>query len=94
MKRLPHCLVVISSGIKKTMRLALGLLVIISASAPLVAQTRNAHQPRPLVFTHVTVIDANRATAKPDMTVIITGDRITAVGRNVGESAYRQMQNY
>ena len=36
----------------------------------------------PLVFTHVTVIDATGSPAQPDMTVVVTGDRITAVGKS------------
>ncbi len=40
-------------------------------------------QPKPvsLVFTHVTVIDATGAAAKPDLTVVITGERITEIGK-------------
>ncbi|HLN29702.1 MAG TPA: prolyl oligopeptidase family serine peptidase [Gemmataceae bacterium] len=38
-------------------------------------------EPRPLVFIHVTVIDATGAPAQPDQTVIVTGDRLSAVGR-------------
>lgn len=38
--------------------------------------------PRPLVFTHVTVIDMTGAPPRPDMTVVITGDRITELGRS------------
>ncbi len=34
-----------------------------------------------LVFTHVTVIDATGAPAKPDMTVVIKGGRISALGK-------------
>ena len=34
-----------------------------------------------LVFTHVTVIDATGAPAKPDMTVVVRGDRIEALGK-------------
>jgi len=34
-----------------------------------------------LVFTHVTVIDATGAPPKPDMTVVIKGDRIAALGK-------------
>ncbi len=34
-----------------------------------------------LVFTDVTVIDATGAPAKPDMTVVIRGDRIEALGK-------------
>jgi len=36
---------------------------------------------RPLVFTHVTVIDATGVAPQPDMAVVITGGRITAVGK-------------
>jgi len=45
-----------------------------------------------LVFTHVTVIDATGAPANPDMTVVIKGDRIAALGKtarlNVPENAH------
>ena len=36
---------------------------------------------RPLAFTHVTVIDATGAPAKPDSTVVILGKRITSIGK-------------
>ena len=36
----------------------------------------------PLAFTHVTVIDATGAPAKPDMTVVISANHITAVGKS------------
>lgn len=42
------------------------------------AQTK---QDRAYVLTHITVIDATGAPAKPDMTVVITGDRITKMGK-------------
>ena len=41
------------------------------------AQTK----PQQLALVHVTVIDATGAPARPDMTIVITGDRITALGR-------------
>jgi len=45
---------------------------------------RSAVQPpqagRPLVLTHVTVIDATGAPAQPDRTVVIRGDRISEIG--------------
>jgi len=44
-------------------------------------QTNQTSQSKPLVFTHVTVIDATDAPPNPDMTVIITGDRITNLGK-------------
>jgi adenine deaminase len=34
----------------------------------------------PLVFMHVTVIDATGAPPQPDMTVVISGDRIAEIG--------------
>lgn len=36
---------------------------------------------KPLAFTHVTVIDATGTPAQPEMTVIISGNRITAIGK-------------
>lgn len=47
----------------------------------LLVQVQPASQAQSLAFTHVTVIDATGTAAQPDMTVIITGDRITALGR-------------
>ncbi|HCX29032.1 MAG TPA: hypothetical protein DHU55_04555 [Blastocatellia bacterium] len=64
------------------MRILFGLLLIILAPAPLVAQTTDGLRSQPFVFTHVTVIDATGATAKPDMTVVIIGDRITTLGKS------------
>ena len=37
--------------------------------------------PRTLAFTHVTVIDGTGAKPRLDQTVILTGDRITGLGR-------------
>ena len=36
-------------------------------------------QAKPLIFTHVTVIDMVDARLKPDMTVVVEGNRITAI---------------
>lgn len=36
--------------------------------------------PRPIAFTHVTVIDATGSPAQPDMTVVVIGDRIAQLG--------------
>lgn len=56
----------------------LPLLLLICASAfQLFAQTVDA----PLAITHVTVIDATGAPAKRDMTVVIVGGNIAAIGR-------------
>ena len=47
----------------------------------LFAQQGDNNQQKALVFTHVTVIDATGAPAKPDMTVVIKGGRIAALGK-------------
>jgi imidazolonepropionase-like amidohydrolase len=47
----------------------------------LCAQPKLAIGERSLVLTHVTVIDATGASAKPDMSVVISGDRIVELGR-------------
>ena len=57
------------------------LLLLSVVPAVLGAQpNRNPHQ-RALVFMHVTIIDATGAPAKPDMTVVIIGGRISAIGK-------------
>ena len=45
----------------------------------LFAQRKQSTGPKPLTITHVTVIDATGAPPKPDMTVVIAGDRIVAL---------------
>lgn len=47
----------------------------------LLAQPKQSNPPKPLILTHVTVIDATGAPASSDMTVIIIGDRITEIGK-------------
>lgn len=37
---------------------------------------------KPLVFTHATVIDATGGPAQPDMTVVVTADRISQLGKS------------
>jgi imidazolonepropionase-like amidohydrolase len=53
------------------------LAVILCAGHSVVAQESGSH----LVFTHVNVIDCTGGPSKTDMTVVVTGDRITAVGK-------------
>jgi len=66
----------------KTMRKLLALLLILALPAMLAAQANPVTQPQPLLFTHVTVIDMTGAPAKPDMTVVVDGGRISALGRS------------
>jgi len=55
------------------------LLLILLPLVPL-AQSHQNSRPKPVVFTHVTVIDGTGAPAKPDTTVVIIGNRIAALG--------------
>ena len=65
----------------KAMRRLLALFFILIPPVLLVAQTNPAARSQPLVFTHVTVIDMTGAPARPDMTVVIDGKRISALGK-------------
>ncbi len=55
--------------------------LILFCSSLLLAQQRTS-STQVLVFTHVTVIDATGAEAKPDMTVVIRDGRIAELGRS------------
>ena len=57
----------------------LAILLLLSS---LIAQPTSSRHLQVLIFTHVTVIDVTGALAKPDMSVVITGDRITAIGKS------------
>ena len=63
------------------MKRILGLLLF--CWLPVTQPPQPTQNPRPnqLVLTHVTVIDATGAPANSDMTVVITGDRITELGK-------------
>jgi imidazolonepropionase-like amidohydrolase len=62
------------------MKNLLGLLLTILLPALLFAQANTANHS--LVLTHVTVIDMTGEPPKSDQTVIITGDRIVALGKS------------
>ena len=53
------------------------LLLLWAVPSSLQAQPIENARPVPVAITHVTVIDATGAPARPDMTVVIVGDRIT-----------------
>jgi imidazolonepropionase-like amidohydrolase len=57
---------------------AFGLLLLLALPVHPADQAPPA--PKPLVLTHVTVIDATGAPAQPDRTVVIRGDRISEIG--------------
>jgi imidazolonepropionase-like amidohydrolase len=50
-------------------------------AAVLFAEPKPRSQPKPLAFTHVTVIDATGAGPRPDMTIVIEGNRIADIGK-------------
>ncbi len=64
----------------KNLRCGFTLLTVLLSLLPVI-QANAAAQPQPLVFTHVTVIDMTGAPPKPDMTVVVVGDRISVVGK-------------
>lgn len=57
------------------------LIVINLLSTIFLAEPRRTPKTNALVLTHVTVIDVTGAPAMTDMTVMITGDRITGLGK-------------
>jgi imidazolonepropionase-like amidohydrolase len=63
------------------MRKILASWLIILLPALSVAQAGPVAQSESLAFIHVTVIDMTGAPPKPDMTVVIVGNRITALGK-------------
>jgi imidazolonepropionase-like amidohydrolase len=63
------------------MRKILALLLIVLIPASLAAQRGPVSPTESLAFTHVTVIDMKGAPPKPDMTVLVVGNRIAALGK-------------
>lgn len=57
-------------------------IFIFSLSTVCFAQEAPPTDQRPLAFTHVTVIDATGAPAKPGMTVVVSGNHITTLGKS------------
>jgi imidazolonepropionase-like amidohydrolase len=63
-------------------RVFVSVLFILLSPILFVAQGQSTSDQRSLAFTHVTVIDATGAAAQPDMTVVISGNRITELGKS------------
>jgi len=61
----------------------LGIVLLLALSVLLLAPAKPNRNPAPLVFTHATIIDVTGTAPKHDTTVVITGDRISAIGNNV-----------
>ena len=73
------------------MKLRIVFLLILSSL--LLARAKPNHTQAPLVLTHVTVIDVTGGPARPNTTVVITGDRISAIGDNITLPADAQVVN-
>ncbi len=67
-----------SIRIVQTMKLRIVLLLILPVL--LLAQAKPDRIPAPLALTHVTIIDVTGGELRRDMTVVITDDRISAIG--------------
>src|SRR5262245_468471 len=63
------------------MRNVFVLPLVIILQAALFSQTRQGAAPQTIAFTHVTVIDPASAAVRRDLTVVITGNRISALGK-------------
>ncbi len=72
-------------------RIVLSLVVVALCTLPF-AKAQSQYQTKPLVFTHVTVIDATGASPRPDMTVMTTGNRITVIGKTAAVTIPRSAQ--
>jgi imidazolonepropionase-like amidohydrolase len=59
-----------------------GLLPLLALLIPPAARAADEPAPKPWAITHVTVIDTTGGPSQPNMTVIVTGERITAVGKS------------
>ena len=64
--------------------LILSLLLLLPVLLP--AEAKPDRTPTPLALTHVSLIDVTGAVVKRDMTVVITGDRISAIGASANTS--------
>lgn len=63
------------------MRKTLTLLLLLLLPIPILGQSKPVSKSKPLVFAQVTVIDATGAPAKPEMSLVVAGGRIIALGR-------------
>lgn len=64
------------------MKKLLVVLLILLLPALTLAQVNENARPPAIVFAHATVIDMTGAAARPDMSVVIVGDRITEIGKS------------
>ncbi|MDQ3748475.1 MAG: amidohydrolase family protein [Acidobacteriota bacterium] len=65
------------------MRKLFALLLIMILPMLVIAQNKSAAQNRPLVFRNVTLIDMRSEQPQPNMTVLISDNRIAKIGENI-----------
>jgi imidazolonepropionase-like amidohydrolase len=65
------------------MRKTFALLLIILLPTLMVAQANQTVQNRPVVFRNVMLIDMTGAQPKPNMTVVVSGNRIAKIGKHI-----------
>ena len=58
------------------------VVLLLLLPAPSLAQANENSKPQAIVFAHATIIDMTGAAARPDMSVVIVGDRITEIGKS------------
>jgi len=66
----------------KNLRLFILILILFLLPLFSIAQATSGSNSSPLVFTHVTIIDATGAPPQPDMSVVISAGRITDIGKS------------
>ena len=64
-------------------KIKIQFLLLLAVPGLAIAQNTPQSQSQALEFTHVTIIDATGAPAKSDMSVVVTGNRITEIGKKV-----------
>jgi len=65
------------------MKRTFALLLIILLPTLLAAQVKQAREIRPVVFRNVTLIDMTSEQPKPNMTIVISGNRVAEIGKSV-----------
>lgn len=67
--------------VKRSVVILLAFSLLSLTPVSVLTQTKQSSRPKPLVLSHVTVIDATGAPARPDMMVVVSGERIVALGK-------------
>jgi TolA-binding protein len=74
------------------MRRLRGWLILPLLLSSVIGQSRPSAPQRAIVIRHVTVIDTSGAAARPDMTVLILGNRISSIAKSDGARIPKEAQ--